>query len=79
MNPTTRTFIEQAGLFSDIYSTCRSAMPGPSALLLATCGANCIDTCTAQITGSFSARANDYFVSTKLKGKSQLLVEKSSA
>ena len=32
MNPTTRTFIEQADLFSDINSTCRPAMPGTSAL-----------------------------------------------
>jgi hypothetical protein len=32
MNPTTRTFVEQADLFSDINSTCRPAMPGVSAL-----------------------------------------------
>ena len=65
MNPTTRTFIEQATLFSNIYSTCRLSMPGPSALPLATCGANCRASCDAQGANSFFARANDFFFSTK--------------
>ena len=76
MNPTTRTFIEQADLFSDNYSSCRPAMPDASALP---------DRATMQIAWTlalhrllrfFQHKFMTVSCQRKVKGRTQILVGK---
>ena len=65
-NPTTRTFIEQVGLFRTLIRQLGpGVMPKTSALPVPSCGANCMNLAPHWPLTTFLARICDYFRSTE--------------